>query len=163
MKTKNYQVIAGRIQRIVATNRNRICLKVWRDELKTFLNAAEATRLFDYYKNVEKLFEPVTNFHFACDARQDHFTADAVRDIFLNFNIQSRFGRIKGVSPYKKEIPEVEYISANERNKEFQTEEVLTLVSSINPLNKFSTEELINELLSRNNISDVTVKYINVI
>lgn len=159
MKVKNYQVIALRIQRIVATNRNRICLKTWRNELKTFLNSAEATRLFDYYKNVEKLFEPVTNFHFSCSARQDHFSADSVRDIFLNYDIQSRFGRIKGVSPYKKEIPEVEYVSANERNQEFQTEEVISLSSSNNLLSNFSTEELINELLSRNNISDVTVKY----
>lgn len=155
MKTKNYQIIAGRIQRIVTTNRNRISLRTWKAELKTFLNAAEATRLFDYYKNVEKLFEPVTNFHFSCDARQDHFTADAVRDIFLNYDIQSKFGRVKGVSPYKKEVTELELIAANERNKEYQVK--------VNPLNKFSTEELINELLSRGNISDITVKYTNII
>lgn len=101
----NYSEVARAIRIYHAQHVNNVTLKTFVDAIKSNCkghvknttdhkpNKAEAIRLFEYYLNIEHKLRPITKTKFSFNCHQDYFTPDAVRDIFLNYDIQSRFGR----------------------------------------------------------------------
>lgn len=110
MANLNYSRIASILRRTFAQNPGRISLTTFQKELKPCLNNGESKRLFEYYRDREEILVPITQLHYKwSNIHQDHFNEDAVRDIFLNENIESHFGRRKGVSP--KLLPKEEPVA----------------------------------------------------
>ena len=107
----NYQEVARNIARYMVAHPNRVCAKTFCEALSKWLNNAESKKLLDYYINVEKVVQPVTEKHYRFTCHQEHFNPDAVRDIFLKYDIQSHFGKakktevliVKASAPVKRE------------------------------------------------------------
>lgn len=154
MRQTNYTQIARILRRLFVQNPSRVSCSVFKVALKPVLNAAEASRLYNYYMDEERILEPI-NQKFAKWVRihQDHFSEDAVRDIFLNHDIKSHFGKKKG------------FIAEESTPEEFFSEVIeevcdeLVIKHEAHYIENASVEELINELLSRENISKVLIEY----
>lgn len=156
MKTINYNQVARTLRRLFVQNPSRVSCSVFKVALKPVLNAAESTRLYNYYMDEERILEPI-NQKFAKWVRihQDHFSEDAIRDIFLKYDIKSHFGKKKSLESTKEcQLPEESFTGCigNLFNE-------AALQCELNPLEDISVEELVKELLSRENISKVLIEY----
>ena len=155
MKERDYYFLASDLKRYFVQYRDRVNATTMLAACKGRINKAEAKRLIDYYLNVEHILEPVTRFHYRwTNVHQDHFNCDAIRDIFLKYDIASQFGRKKGYKPALKAelviptdvLPVIEDGSKEEpvEDSDLHIVEVFT-----SPLRQYSTENLLQELSLR--------------
>lgn len=154
MKPKNYELIAQYLRRMFLRHVVIDCPTFVR-ELKNVLNNSEAKRLFNYYLDTEKILNYEYNRHNSCFYRwdgkihQEHFSVDAVRDIFLNYNIATRKGRNKG----SNNNVSIAAMAVSKEETKIEENQPATIT-----LNDFSNQELIIELLKRGIIDSIQVK-----
>ena len=93
----NFDLVSSSMARYFSTHKANVCVKSMVDNFKGVLNAGEVTRLFEYFRDIEEILVPINQRHcrWAPYIRYDHFDRkpDYFRDIFLKYDIQSRFGR----------------------------------------------------------------------
>lgn len=89
-KNIDYQRLSSLLRRVYAQNPSHLSKRAFAISLKPVLNEPEANRLFDYYTDIELCLRPITKRYFEWfGIHQDHFSADAVRDIFLKYPIKT--------------------------------------------------------------------------
>lgn len=124
MRQINYERVALTVARYFVQNK-RVCISSFVSALKGLLNGAEATRLFEYFCDTEKILVPINKIYFrwSPSINESHFRDDSgvkidyIRDIFLNNSIQSNFGPSK---------PSLAY---NEATGEFEPQNMLDMTS----------------------------------
>ena len=92
MRKINYATISSKIRIYVGQHPTNVTFASFVEAMKPCLNRQEAIRLLDYYIGENKL-KSITKRRFAFTIPQSFFTDDAVRDVFLKNDIQSRFGK----------------------------------------------------------------------
>lgn len=112
----NYVELSRTIRRYYAQHPNRVSINTFADYVKNYINKGEAKRLLLYYSDVEKVLVPSNKHFFRFNCHQDHFNPDAVRDIFLKTDIQTRFGKAPKANKVAKEFikDKVNPIQSNE-------------------------------------------------
>lgn len=154
MKIINYHFLASDLTRYYAQYKNRVNVTTMLSAVRGRINRAEVKRLIDYFIH-EGWLVPVSslNHRWSEKVRQDDFNPDKIRDIFLNADIQSQFGRKKGVSSIPKAEPVVLPKQTILPEEDVKKEEVVIAPveqeASPNPLQQYSTEELLQELSLR--------------
>lgn len=89
-KIIDYQRLSSLLRRVYAQNPSHLSKRAFAIALKPVLNEQESNRLFDYYSDIELCLRPITKRYFEWfGIHQDHFSADAVRDIFLKYPVQT--------------------------------------------------------------------------
>ena len=89
-KNIDYSRLSSLLRRVFAQNPSHLSKRSFAISLKPVLNEPEANRLFDYYSDIELCLRPITKRYFEWfGIHQDHFSADAVRDIFLKYPIKT--------------------------------------------------------------------------
>lgn len=116
-KIIDYQRLSSLLRRVYVQNPSHLSKRAFAIALKPVLNEPEANRLFDYYSDIELCLRPITKRYFEWfGIHQDHFSPDAVRDIFLKYPIQTTHPGKKKESasedllfmPEQKDSPEIE-------------------------------------------------------
>lgn len=150
MKIINYELLASYLRRLMARHTNRVTVKLFQVELKSVINAQEAKRLFKYYRDIEKCLVALDGRYYGWRGiHQEHFSADAIRDIFLKWDIQSVFGN-KGRIRREENIAAVAIVE--DKKIEIKKEKI------DNGLKSYTTKQLIMELFDRGLIKGFDIK-----
>ena len=162
----DYKAIARSLRLYYVQHPNRVCLSTFIKALKGCLNSKEAERLLDYYRNFEHILENVTTKHMKFTRHEEHFSAEAIKDIIESYPILTPKpkGRPKGfTSPAIKEnLARMRAAKAAKRAAAMgqvvlepahdPEEDVVRVIGNPepkNPLTEYSTEDLAAELYRR--------------
>lgn len=100
--------VASLLRKFFCTKKSQISLALFQREMKNVLNAKEAERLFDYLVDNEHYLEAVNKrfFKWTTVVKEDSFSEDKVRDIFLLNPIQTVLKGPEGGNPKLQEYRE---------------------------------------------------------
>lgn len=97
--------VAGLLRKFFCTKKSQISLALFQREMKNVLNAKEAERLFDYLIDNEHYLEATNKrfFKWTPIVKENSFSEDKVRDIFLYNQIQTLDHKERLIKYVKKE------------------------------------------------------------
>ena len=77
------------LRKFFYTQKSKITLSMFKEAFKPVLNAKESTRLFEYLIDTLHYLKPYNKVHYgwSLDVREECFSEDKVRDIFLKEKI----------------------------------------------------------------------------
>lgn len=92
MRTINYNVLSVKLKTYFESHVNRISYLSFDENIHRILSHQECSNLFNYFKNAG-IIQKHSHKHCHLGVNLDYFTADNIRDIFLNNSIQCFQGK----------------------------------------------------------------------